>query len=83
MDDEEKQSGNDSENLKIECKSKRSINVLLQKLKDEFVAYHVQQNKSKEVDSESVNRKIYQVEFCILHPLSTLYASFSRRRCFA
>ena len=69
MEDDEKQDGNNSDNSKIECKSKRSINNLLQKLKDSFVAYDSKPSETETVDLESINRKIYKVEFSIPHPL--------------
>ena len=62
MEDDEKQDGNNSDNSKIECKSKRSINNLLQKLKDSFVAYDSKPSETETVDLESINRKIYKVE---------------------
>ena len=69
MEDDEKQDGNNSDNSKIECKSKRSINTLLQKLKDSFVAFDSQPSETAKIDLESINRKIYQVEVSIPHPL--------------
>ena len=71
MEDEEKQDGNNFDNSKIECKSKRSINILLLKLKNYIGSYGSKPSQTENYDLEALNRKIYQVILNIPHPLDT------------
>ena len=68
MASEEKQSEEDAENPRIECKTKRSVNSILETLKEQYLKHNDIDALSDVTDPESLNRKIFQVILLIPHP---------------
>ena len=80
MDSEQKQSEDDPENPRIECKSKRSVNVLLETLKEETMKLRNSINFSVKNDLEPLHRNLFQV---FIYRFPTHCARYILERCFS